>query len=555
MSTVSEALRDALVTGGVRAAFGVPGGQTTPYYLALEESPIRHVLMRDERSAAYAADAHARVTGSLGVCDATVGPGATNLVSGLAEAYGSSTPVLAIVADIVRRNVHLRDRGVVSQALDQRTMFAPVTKWVGYVSEPAALNGVLAHAIRLATSGRPGPVVVEIPDDVFRSDEQVEDPWEIELEPEDFRVPRHRNTPTADDVTRLTELIAAAERPLVLAGGGVVSSGAAEELTAFAARHGIPVATTMGGKGAIPEGDPWAAGVTGIFGTARANASLQAADLVVAIGCKFSQLVTHSWRSPRRDQRVVHVDIDPQEIGRTHAVVLGICADALETLRMLGGELGQLTASSWVEELTVVDDLQAGDDDRVRPAEVARAISGALGPRDVLLCDASLASGWGAQHYVTKFAGRSFLAPRGLAGTGWSGGAAVGARLGLDDDQRLVALAGDGGWGYGLVEVETAARIGAGIVYVILNNAGLGWIKHIQTRIGAQGSLYGDVDFAAVARAMGAEGARVAEIGEFRDALAQALGRRGPTVIDVLSSIEDSPIRVFDPAAVQGAYS
>jgi acetolactate synthase-1/2/3 large subunit len=319
----------------------------------------------------------------------------------------------------------------------------------------------------------------------------------------------------------------------------------------------VPVATTLGGKGAVPEADECAVGVTGAFGSARGNAAMQAADLVVAIGVKFSQLVSHGWKSPRRDQRLVHVDVDPQELGRTHAVVLGICADARETIAALAEETAAaapLAGRGWAGELDAADDSAEGDDDRVRPGEVAQAISDALGDRDVLLCDASLSSGWGAQRYVAKFAGRSFLAPRGLAGTGWAGGAAIGARLGLADDQRLVVLAGDGGWGYGLAEVETASRIGADVVYVILNNAGLGWIKQIQSNIGAKASLYGDVDFAAVARAMGAEGVRVDEIGAFREALAGGLRRRGPTVIDVASSIEDSPIRAFDTAEARGAY-
>ncbi len=553
--TIPEQICELLVAGGVRVAFGVPGGQTVPYYQALEASPIEHVLMRDERNAAVAADAYARVTGTLGVCDATVGPGATNLVSGLAEAYASSSPVLAIVADLPRQIEHLRDRGVASQALDQRAILGAVSKWVGSVQRADALVPVMLHAIRTATTGRPGPVVVTVPDDLLRGAES-EALAEIPAALAPFTVPAHRSAAPADQVRRAGELLAGAERPLVVAGGGVLLSGATAELAALAVDHGIPVATTLGGKGSFEEEHPLSVGVTGVFGTAAANLALSRADVVLLLGSKLSQFSTLTWTLPSAEQTVIHVDLDGEEIGRTGPVALGVCADVREFLGPLNAaldrdpEVGDWSAGS--RPATTLPEEVA--DPRIRPRDVVAEIDRALRPGDVLLCDASLASGWGSQYYRVKHAGRSFLAPRGLAGTGWAGGGAIGARMALPPESHLVALAGDGSWGYALTEIETAVRVGRPIVYVILNNGGLGWIKLIHGEL-TETSAYGDVDFAAVARAMGADGVRVEEIGAFGPELAKALATGRPTLIEVTSNIEDTPVQRAVSPTVEGAYS
>jgi acetolactate synthase-1/2/3 large subunit len=552
---IPQQICEILVAGGVRVAFGVPGGQTVPYYQALEASPIEHVLMHDERNAACAADAYARVTGSLGVCDATVGPGATNLVSGLAEAYASSSPVLAIVADLPRQAEHLRSRGVASQALDQRAILAPVTKWVGSVQRADALVPVLLHAIRIATTGRSGPVVVTVPDDLLRGATS-EAPTETPRGIGPFVFPAHRSAAPPDQVRAAAELLSNAERPLVLAGGGVLLSGATAELASLAVHHEIPVATTLGGKGSFQEEHPLSVGVTGIFGTAAANTVVALADVILILGSKLSQFSTLNWTSPSADQTVVHVDLDGEEIGRTGPVTLGICADVREFLGPLEAAISRgPRAGDWSVEqrpaTTLPDDVA---DLRIRPRDVVSEIDRALSDGDVLLCDASLASGWGSQYYRVKHAGRSFLAPRGLAGTGWAGGGAIGARMALPADSRLVVLAGDGSWGYALTEIETAVRIGRSVVYVILNNGGLGWIKLIHGEL-TETSAYGDIDFAAAARAMGAQGVRVEEIDRLSAALADALAADGPSLIEVTSNIEDTPVQRGASPAGEGAYT
>jgi acetolactate synthase-1/2/3 large subunit len=268
--------------------------------------------------------------------------------------------------------------------------------------------------------------------------------------------------------------------------------------------------------------------------------------VVLVLGSKLDQLSTFNWRLPAPGPRVIHVDVDPEEIGRALPVALGSVADARETARLLAERLaGRAIAAEpgWIDGLDSAGQPRtAPGDSAIAPESVVAQLSESLGPGDVLLCDASLASGWGGQHHRVKHAGRGFLAPRGLAGIGWACGAAVGARLALDPRRRLACLAGDGGWAYALAEVETAVRLRQRIAYVVLNNASLAWIRHTEQRRGMEPtSDFGDVDFAAVARAMGAEGERVAEPAALPAALARALAAPSPYVVDVLTSPDASP--------------
>ena len=542
--TVGARLAHILAAGEVGAVFGVPGGQTLPFYAAVEDAGLQHVLMRDERAAACAADAYARLSGSVGFCDATVGPGATNLVSGLAEALGSSIPVIAIVADIRRDRAHLRRRAAASQALDQAALLAPVTKWVGRVETADSLEPVLAQALRVATGGRPGPVVLEIPEDVF-SAEAVDPPsgspaWS----PADFAYPRHRSAPPPDAVEQAAALLAGAERPLILAGGGVTFSDASMAVRELAEAQQIPVTTSISGKGTIDETSALAAGVAGQFGTVRGNAALQAADVVLVLGCKLGSLTTHAWQIPGPGQSVIHADVDGEEIGRTGPVAVGIVADARETANALAQALeGSAPRANWLDSLEGEGGAAQPDPaGAIPPHLLARSLGEALREDDVLVCDASLSSGWGAA-FVPVRRPRSFIAPRGLAGIGWGGGGAVGARLATPPDRRMVLLTGDGAWGYCLSEFETAARLGLDLTYIVLNNAALAWITHIEARREQPlRSLFSDVDFSGVARAMGGAGERVTNLEAFEEALQTGLNSPGPYLIDALTAQDASPI-------------
>ncbi|WP_372785252.1 thiamine pyrophosphate-binding protein [Phenylobacterium sp.] len=562
MSTVKvcDVIVSILEAAGIDTCFGVPGGQTVPFYGAARARGFNHILMRDERNAACAADAYARVSGRVGMCDATVGPGSTNLISGLAEAYASAIPVLALVADIRTNREHLRHRGVSSQALEQGSILAPVTKWVGRVQTPGSLVAVFDHALRVATSGRPGPVVVEIPEDFMAA--PIPEPDLSKFSPASAVWPRHRTAPLPQAVADAVARLARAKRPIVLAGGGAMASGAGAEIARFADEFGIPIVTSINGKGVVSERNPLALGVVGVFGDIEASRTLKQADTVLVLGSKFAQFNSFLWRLPNAGQEIIHVDIDGEELGRAIPAALEIVGDAREAARAIGDGLAARKARfSWKPEGEPLP--QPGtkpDDPAVAPERVMEAINVLMDDGAILVSDASLASGWTASRFQTRRAGRSYLAPRGLAGIGWAGGAAIGAALAAPRGTPVIAVAGDGAAGYWLGEIETAARLKLPITFVILNNAGYGWVIQGERSLGiTPESVFAPVDFAAIGKAMGTGAARAASINEVQAGLTEAFAGKGPYVLDVLSSERSSPSidwGVLEPKSANalGAY-
>ncbi len=559
---VGDALVACLKGIGADICFGVPGGQTIPFYAAARRGGFRHILMRDERNAACAADAYARLSGRIGVCDATVGPGATNLISGLAEAYASAIPVLAIVADVKTEREHLRHRGVASQAMEQRALLESVTKQVSRVHAPGDLRAGFDAAIRAAVTGRAGPVALEIPENVFTAPAAAGEPGE---DHDAGRWPRYVAEPCEEDVARAAAMLRAARRPVILAGGGAMASPEAAEIVALAEARNLPIVTSINGKGIVDEYHALSRGVVGVFGSVEASATLREADMVLVLGSKFAQFNSFLWRLPTRDQTLIHVDSDGAELGRAIPAALAICADAGRTARRLRERLGdEDRPETWSIGAAPLPPQPgtADDDPHVAPEAVIAAIGALAGEHTVLVSDASLASGWAASRYRVRGHGRKFLAPRGLAGIGWAGGAAIGAALAIEGREggRVVAVSGDGAASYWIGEVETAVRFGLPIVFVILNNAGFGWIVQGERMLGIDPkSTFGPVDYARMGRAMGAAGFRAESIDEARDALAEAWRADGPVVIDILTSELASPsvdYGTLDPAAASayGAY-
>lgn len=555
-ATLADRLVAALAASGIDTCFGVPGGQSIPLYAAARRQGFRHVLMRDERNAAVAADAYARLTGRVGVCDATVGPGATNLVSGLAEAYASGIPVLAIVADIKTTREHLRERGVASQALDQRPLFQGITKSFARVHRPELLDDVLAQALRVATTGRCGPVVIEIPEDVFSAAAAAPT---AEFTPASGCWPRFRGAADPAPLAAAVELLAVAERPIVLAGGGAQAAGAGPALERLLAR-GIPVVTSINGKGLVDERQPLALGAVGVFGHVAASAAVLEADVVVAVGTKFAQFNSFMFRLPAAGQQVVHIDADPAELGRVLDAAVTINGDARLTLDALADRFDDTDRRwSWTPGPAPIgqpgfDERPAGGSGPARsPAAVVAAVDRMLDDADIIVTDASLASGWSTVGITARGGGRHFLAPRGLAGIGWAGGAAIGAAS-ARPAARVVAIAGDGAAAYWLGEIETAVRLRLDVCYVILNNAGYGWIAQGEQDLGiSPRSVFGPVDFAAIAGALGARGYRV-EPGDDLDGIVQAaLTGRGVVLIDAVTSLEASPSVPYGALVPTGA--
>lgn len=549
---VGEGLVELLAEMGVRYVFGVPGGQTLPLYEGIwkSETSISHVLMRDERSAGFAADAHARISGVIGVCDATVGPGATNLLSPLAEAYCSSIPVLAIVSDIPRSWEFRRQRGNASQAMDQLAMFKPVSKWQVSLTEPGSLENIADQAVRVAVTGRPGPVVLAVPDDIAGSQTALSD----RPVPCSGDFPRHRPAPDPAQIALAVEALRKADMPVLIVGGGAHISGAGSQVSALARNLSIPVVTSLSGKGIMTDDDPLCFGVTGSMGSPVANEIVARADLIFFIGCKGGQLATYGYDHPAPGTPVIHLDIDPEEIDRNFSGSIALVGDvrtgltavmeALKTANCayqwdLGAE--NQRKYQWYQEAT---GSFRKSSNMLAPQQVMKTINGFLTPDDVIVCDASLASGWAAVYLHLKSAGRHYLAPRGLAGLGWGAPAAIGAAL-AQPKRRILHFAGDGGFAYSAAELEVMARLDLPIVSVIFNNDCLGWIKHIQKSRYQERYISCDfkhIDFETVARGFGVRSYTAASLDEIVQIMAAESSPQGPILIDVPVDSWETPV-------------
>jgi acetolactate synthase I/II/III large subunit len=553
--TVGVRLARGLRAAGVSHVFGVPGGQTLPLYGGILETPgIEHVLMRDERGAACAADAYSRVTGRIGVCDATVGPGATNLVSGIAEAYGSSVALLAIIADIPRDWEHRRARGNASQALDQASMFSGIAKWVARVTSPDALEECLRVALAVAASGRPGPVVLSIADDVFAGPA-----GESRAALEPVHAPRERYAPDPARVAAAARMLAGSRRAIVVAGGGAVASGAYDGVRSLAELLGGAVVTTMSGQGIIEDHHRLSLGVCGSMGNPVANRALADADAVVYVGCKAGQAATLNYTTPAAGTAVIQIDIDPEEVGRNHPETLALVGDARQALAALLAELdrGEPPSSEWDagarrDELAAwvagqCDAAFSTPEAGLRPQWITATVAAQMSEDDAFVADASLVAGWTANFLTVRRAGQHALAPRGLAGIGWGAPAAVGtavARRELGLGGRTVLFCGDGAFTYSLGELEVMRRLELSVTAVILNNRTLGWIKHIQEfALDDYVSVdFCDIDFAQVAKGFGIPAWRVTAPGELGEALRMAASQTGPALIEVITDPTETPV-------------
>ena len=566
-------LVELLAEHGVAHVFGVPGGQTIALYDALDDRApgMRHVLVRDERTAAYAADGYARATGRLGVCDATVGPGAAKLPSGLAESLGASVPVLAIVSDLPASAAPHRDRGAASQALDQAALLQPVTKWCSSVPDVHALPAMVRKAFREASSGRPGPVALIVPQDVLDGPAP---PWTDGGGARFGRWPSVRGAPDPADAAHAASVLSGARRPCLFVGGGALHSGASAQVQALAERLTAAVATTMSGKGVIAEDHPLAVGVVGTMGTTAARVALEQADVVFLIGAKGSGGATYNWMLPREDQLVVQLDVDPGELGRAAPVAAAMACDARLGLEAVLGALGDPSddegavsraRAAWAAVVSSAvdswrarrDEERRSDGEPIAPARVLMELESALGSEDLVVCDASLSSGWGTVYLEQRAPGRRILTPRGFAGLGYALPAAIGVATGAPG-RRVVALTGDGALAYALGELPTVREHGLPITVVVLNNSSLGWIRwyrRIAFGRGFDQPDFSDVAFADVATALGWSAARVTEPRDLRDAFTAALGADGPSLVDVVTDAWETPIAGHRRAVEEGPPS
>jgi acetolactate synthase-1/2/3 large subunit len=538
--------------------FGMGGFQLLPFYEACRALHVKHYLINDERCGAFAADAYARVTNKPGLADGTFGPGATNLATGLAEAFNAGMPMIAIIGDANRQHAWKN----MTQEAKQIEVLRPLVKEAIRVEVISRIPEHLRRAFAVATSGRPGPVLVAVPEDIAHAEHDF-DAADFWVDPGTLRAQSRRMRPDSADLARAASLLAKAERPLILAGGGVHISEAQDALTRFAEDQGIPVAHTMSGKGAIACTHALSAGVFGRY-SRIANDLVGMADCLLVVGCKLGEIATKRFTLMPSGVPVIHVDVLPEEIGRTTRTDVALAGDARATLQDLGAALtdgGRRAAAraGWCAEVPKrMADWRSGARERLEATESPINVGRLLGelnkvmPEDaVLVADGGFAAHWGALFYDTKRAGRGFVADRGFASIGYGVPGGIGAQLGVGKGRRVVSLTGDGGFNMSMGELETAKRAGAAFVCCIFNNAASGYVKALQHAVYGPGNYQSsdlqEMDYAAISRAMGCHGIRVTDPEKVNAALREGLENTDtPTVLDIV--VTRDPARML-PAA------
>jgi acetolactate synthase-1/2/3 large subunit len=537
-----EALARMLDAQGARRAFGMGGFQLLPYYDALARGAgPSHVLIKDERDGAFMADAYARVTNTPGVCDGTLGPGVTNLITGLAESYGAGVPVIAIAGEV---NSMIAGRGATQESA-QLAMVAPTVKEAIRVDRIERVPELVRHAYAVATAGRPGPVLLNVAEDVthgsfdFPLDDLTPDPAVGEL-------PGRRIRGDSDDVDAVAALLAGAERPLLLVGGGIHLSGGYEELRALVESFDLPVATTISGKGALSERHPLAVGVFGRY-SRIANDLLADADALVVIGCKLGEIATNRWSLLPAGVRVAQIDVDPTTIGRNVRAEIGVWADAKLALADLATALADRPRPDRAAYLAEIDDRRAAwleehearrnaAEEPIHQARMLLELNRAIPEDGILVADGGFAAHWSALYWETPRAGRHYIANRGHASIGYGLPGALGAALGADG-RKVVGLVGDGGLGMSIGELETAVRLGSDVVIVVVDNQASGYVKALQHALFEDRFQSVDcvpVDYAAVAAEFGLHAERVEDPALLGGAFERAFATPGPALVDVV---------------------
>ncbi|RJS82083.1 biosynthetic-type acetolactate synthase large subunit [Candidatus Bathyarchaeota archaeon] len=533
----AEALVKALEKEGVKHIFGIPGGATLPIYDVLYDSDIRHILVRHEQAAAHAADGYARVSGRPGVCFATSGPGATNLVTGITNAYMDSVPIVAFTGQVPTSWIG-KDA---FQEADIVGITTPITKHNFQVQKASDIPRTVKIAFYIATSGRPGPVLVDLPKDIQIDHAEMEFDDEISL-----RGYKPTYEPHPIQVRRAAELLANAEKPMIIAGGGVIASNASEELIRLSEKILAPVATTLMGKGAIPEDHPLALGQLGMHGTLAANKLILEADVLLCVGMRFSDRTTGDPKKFCPDAKIIHVDIDSSEIDKNIKCYLPIVGDAKLTLHAINEALNVVLKEKRTEWMRKVKEFKAQWESSVKEGFTPPYLMKVL--REILPKDAIVATEVGqnqmwAALYFKSYLPRTFVSSGGLGTMGFGFPAAIGAKV-ARPDRVVVDIAGDGSFMMNYPNLACAVSENIPVIIIVLNNSVLGmvaqWQRLFYGRRYSQVHLGGVPDFVKLAEAHGAQGLRAETVEEFRKAVKQAIESDVATVIDVPISPEEN---------------
>jgi len=517
--TVAKAIVKALETEGIEVVFGYPGGAILPLYDELHNSPIKHILVRHEQGAAHMADGYARSTGKVGVCITTSGPGAANLTTGIATAYMDSSPVIAITGQVATSLIG----NDAFQETDTTGITIPITKHNELIIKSSEVPQLLKKAFHLCRTGRKGPVLLDFPTDVLKTEINFDYPSSIEIEGYEPMSPIDLHT-----IEKSIKLIKNAKRPLIIAGGGIIASNAYSEIRELVKILQIPITTTLMGKGA---------------GTKCANFAVQHADCILAIGTRFSDRSTGHLDTFARGAKIIHIDIDPAEIDKNVKVEIGIVGDAKDVLSKIISLLKRLKFTrliEWEEWKRII--ARVREKSLLTPGKPGMRIPYIISelyrnyPDCIIVTDVGRHQIWGA-HFYKVSEPRSFMTPGGLGTMGFGIPAAIGTKIG-NPEKKVVCISGDGGFIMTCQEIITAASYNIPIIVLVMNDSRLGMVWQLQDIFYNKKYFAVDfekeIDFAKFATSLGARGIRVEKKEEIRETLDKAFSSDGPVVVDFI---------------------
>ncbi len=533
----AKAVIESLYRENVEVIFGYPGGTVLPLYDELYDADIRHILVRHEQAAAHAADGYARATGKAGVCLATSGPGATNLVTGIATAYMDSVPLIAITGQVPRSLIGYD----AFQEANITGITLPITKHNYLVQDAKDIPTIFKEAFYIARTGRPGPVLIDIPKDAQTEIIEFEYPEEVKL-----RGYKPTYAGNEQQIKKAASLILRSEKPIFYVGGGIISSNATEELRSLAEGIMAPVTTTLMGMSAFPSAHPLSVGMLGMHGTRYANYAIQESDLIIAVGVRFDDRVTGKISAFAPNAKIIHIDIDPAEIGKNVRVDVPIVGDAKNVLKTLLKYVKQeqVKTDAWNKKIAAWKKeypLTYKKNKLLRPQFVVEQIS-EICPDAIVVTEVGQNQMWAAQFFNFKNP-RTFISSGGLGTMGYGFPAAMGAKVGRPES-IVIDIAGDGSFQMNSQELATVVQNDIPVIVAILNNGFLGMVRQWQelffSRRYSETCLEGSVDFVKLAEAYGALGLRAKKKNEVKDVIKEAVKSGRPAIIDFVVEREEN---------------
>jgi len=540
--TGAQLVCESLIKEGVDTIFGLPGGAILPLYQTLPEyTELRHILVRHEQGAAHAADGYARVTGKAGVAWATSGPGATNLITGIATAQMDSVPMVVITGQVSRASIG----SDAFQETDTTGISLPVTKHNYLVMDAVDIPKIIKEAFHIATTGRPSPVLVDIPKDVFTEEVEYPDGF---LYPESINLPGYKPSISGNtaQIKRAAKLINQSKKPVILAGHGIIFSGAYKELKSLAEKAQIPVITTLLGISSFPEDHVLSVGMPGMHGVAYASLAIEEADLLIALGMRFDDRITGKPSEFAKTSRKIHVDIDPSEIGKNVPVDVPVVGDVKNVLDKLIPYVESNTHVEWIQHIEKLKSdhpsLQIRDTDKLLPQYIIHELSAATKGKAIMVTGVGQHQMWAAQHYMYTEP-RSWVTSGGSGAMGYEVPGAMGAQVG-DPTKVVWSIAGDGGFQMTMSELATLVENNIPVKFAIINNNVLGmvrqWQEFFYNKSYVATTYTHNPDFVKLAEAFGMLGLRVTSKNQVRASIEEAMAYAGPALIDFVVEEEEN---------------